>query len=269
VWCRTHFRPLQFRPTSPPRLNCAAAGRVFAWGKNRDGCLGIAGADILWSPTPVVALRSPIRSIAAGWMHAFAVDDAATVFAWGRGEEGQLGTGHFCHAPTPVSVPPLQGVSKIAAGLNHTLVLQGSTSIPHALTRVGGVAFACGSNEDGQLGAEGPSRSATLVEVTLFSDRPVADIAAGASFSVAIDGGSPRFELMFAEGGDVFTWGKGCETGHGSHGSVPLPCAVKVLRGGGCKSVHAGMGHVVVFPKKFESDRLGLLGAVDKPGPDV
>ena len=63
-------------------------------------------------------------AISAGSQHAIALkSNGGTVWAWGRGNEGQLGDGLRTTSNVPVQVSGLSDVSLISAGGFHNLAL--------------------------------------------------------------------------------------------------------------------------------------------------
>lgn len=58
------------------------------------GQLGIGSNKDQNSPQPVTALAGEnIKKLACGWRHTMALTETGKVFAWGRGNNGQLGIG--------------------------------------------------------------------------------------------------------------------------------------------------------------------------------
>lgn len=75
----------------------AVDGRVFAWGYNEYGELGLGTATTnspfaVWTPTEVPALRGA-RQIASGTFQTFALDESGGLLAAGYNRQGQLGIG--------------------------------------------------------------------------------------------------------------------------------------------------------------------------------
>jgi hypothetical protein len=102
-------------------------GRVFCWGFNQKGQLGIgylpehspSGSKwyIITQPTEVIGLPEPAVAVAAGGSHTCAVLGSGSVYCWGNNMDGQLGNGEDesdecyqvedypnCYHPTPVRV---------------------------------------------------------------------------------------------------------------------------------------------------------------------
>ncbi|XP_043917257.1 probable E3 ubiquitin-protein ligase HERC6 [Protopterus annectens] len=122
-------------------------GRVFSWGQNNHGQLGL-GKGISTQATPVqlkFLSGLPLAQIAAGGAHSFALSLSGTVFGWGNNNAGQLGVGTGTKAvyfkPCLVAEMKKIGVSFISCGQDHTAVL----------TKDGSV-YTCGDGIYGQLG---------------------------------------------------------------------------------------------------------------------
>ncbi len=124
-----------------------AEGKVYVWGRNTYGNLGNgAPTDELRHPTPAaVPGLDGVVDIATGRDHVLAVKGDGTVFSWGLGASGQLGTGAI--AASPVTTPK-QVVTDEAAQkplTNIALVFANGNS-SFALTRNGAL---WGFGEDG------------------------------------------------------------------------------------------------------------------------
>ncbi len=89
-----------------------AAGRVSCWGSAGRGELGragvsctsvLAGVTNLCSPTPApVNSAVSFASVSVGNSHSCAIASSAEVLCWGDNGQGQLGTGEYRNADTPV-----------------------------------------------------------------------------------------------------------------------------------------------------------------------
>ncbi|XP_022367929.1 probable E3 ubiquitin-protein ligase HERC6 isoform X3 [Enhydra lutris kenyoni] len=124
-------------------------GRLFSWGSNSHGQLGLGKeCPSQASPQRVQSLDGiPLTQVAAGGVHSFALSLSGASFGWGSNSEGQLGL-HKNDVPVvqsskPRSVGALKnlGVVYISCGYEHTAVL----------TQTGKV-FTFGGNSYGQLG---------------------------------------------------------------------------------------------------------------------
>ncbi|WAS92706.1 RCC1 domain-containing protein [Nannocystis punicea] len=103
-------------------------GDILCWGHNQSGQLGLGHTDSIGDnpgelPAPV-KLGAPARAVTAGAFHTCALMEGDTVRCWGRGTDGQLGTGGMQNVGnTPESLPHddiLTGVDQVVAGSFHT-----------------------------------------------------------------------------------------------------------------------------------------------------
>jgi hypothetical protein len=105
-------------------------GRLFAWGSNTYGSLGVNSNDA--SHVPVRVLQGeyegtkyfgdnaalPIRDIAAGESFGVAVVGNNEIFTWGYNRRDQLGTGTGNNSPVPIRGPQIPAVAKPAVMLS-------------------------------------------------------------------------------------------------------------------------------------------------------
>lgn len=121
-------------------------GRLFSWGTNDFGQLGLNHDEDQSRPALVrLGQEDVVKSIAVGEGHVLAVAGSGTLYAWGRGCEGQLGLDRDIHDEpnsTPEVVKQFPGkATNIAAGRYHSA----------AVTDVGEI-YTWGEGESGQLG---------------------------------------------------------------------------------------------------------------------
>ena len=143
---------------------------------------------------------------AAGSAHSAAVGEEGTLFLWGSGEHGRLGTGDTASRRNPTRIAGLSApVRQVAAGCWHTGVVTDAGDL-----------HMCGDGHEGQLGlGDGVGRtSLTLLDRVLFDDDAVLMVACG-----------DEHTAVLTEGGGVFTFGKGSfgRLGHGTEDSQLAP----------------------------------------------
>ncbi len=238
-------------------LSLTRGGRVYAWGANDVGQLGVACTSRVrcLTPLPLRGLPSgdPVVAIAAGYQHSLAVTRSGLVFAWGDNTSGQLGYGSARGSRVPVPVAELPSndpVVAVAAGYVHSV----------AVTRTGRV-FAWGGNRFGQVGRDGSAATPLPVAVSgLPPDDPVAAVAAGAAHTLAL-----------TRSGQVYAWG---DQGTGQLGIItngergapvavsdlPLSERVIALAAGGIDGL-AAMGGGDVYA--WGDNSFGQLGRLD------
>lgn len=191
-----------------------ANGRVWAWGLNSSGQLGLdpAATGVLGDPAAVSGVPSPVSFIAAGGGFSYAVSRAdGSVWAWGSNDNGQLGNGTLTSSFTPAqvmkdAVTPLNGVVQVAAGIQHGLARLAD-----------GTVWAWGYNFFGQLGNNGKLDSSYAVKV-------VAD-ATGTALAGATDIRAFGSSSMAKIGGVWYVWGDNSygQLGVGSNSTVYIP----------------------------------------------
>ncbi|MFF2235777.1 RCC1-like domain-containing protein [Streptomyces anulatus] len=174
-------------PVLPPVEDIAAGGehalavdkhgQVYSWGDNAYGQLGNnRTGDNRGVPGRVQGMPK-VKQIAAGCDFSMALLENGTVYAWGRGVQGQLGNGNRATSSVPRKVSGLKDVTKIAAGCHHALALAPSEDGKS-------VVKAWGYNIYGQLGNSSTASAVTPVDVEWLEG--VDDIKAGAWHNYAI-----------------------------------------------------------------------------------
>ncbi|HBV99548.1 MAG TPA: hypothetical protein DEF36_21215 [Desulfotomaculum sp.] len=179
------------------------SGKVWVWGSNGLGELGIGAVDFASHPYPVqvTGLDSyNISAISAGEFLSMALssDEGGKIWTWGdngvgpSGGLGGLGDGtlaYYRSSPVQVvdvgGVGPLTGVSAIAAGNYFTVALKGD-----------GTVLTWGENEYGELGIGSYDYDAHPIPVQVPTLSGITGIYAG-------------YQHVFAsnDAGDVWGWG--------------------------------------------------------------
>lgn len=117
-------------------LAVRADGTVWAWGLNDHGQVGVPpGADCPFQSRPCVQAPVPVpgltdvTAVAATDNGSFAVKADGTVWSWGEGAQGQLGTGSATDTLTATQVDGLTDVADISAGGTRVVVLRGDGTV--------------------------------------------------------------------------------------------------------------------------------------------
>jgi len=127
-----------FRQTLAIRSN----GTMWGWGSNPAGMLGDGTLNTSSSPVSVVGGFTDWTQVGGGIFHTSALRANGTIWSWGAGGKGQLGTNSTVGRSSPVSVVGgFTDWAQITAGLYHT-----------SAVRANGTTWAWGSNGLGQLG---------------------------------------------------------------------------------------------------------------------
>jgi alpha-tubulin suppressor-like RCC1 family protein len=216
-----------------------ADGRVLAWGDSGSGELGITSrAEFETKAQPRMKVNTPTQvsvpfdavDVSSKSDHVLALARDGSVWAWGRGNSGQLGIGPLPtvsfktqsarvmpYVPYPVRIPDLTDVAAIGAGDAHSIALMKD-----------GTVRTWGSNRYGQIG-DGTSTN---------RDRPVA--VPGVRNAVAVAAGGYRSVAALADG-TVMEWGA-------NHVNLTPRLTPALVPGAkGIRSVVAGGDHVAAL----------------------
>jgi len=158
-------------------------GRLYAFGDNRYGQLGITGLDnvVLAHPAGIQTYLRKVKDFACGEDHAAYVDLQGNVYTWGYGLEGQLGHGDTNSIPIPKKVQLTGKVDQVACGGGHTAFLTEQNEL-----------WMCGKGRDGQLGRGDQLESTAFprtapVKVTSLPPGSVVEaVALGSNHSIAL-----------------------------------------------------------------------------------
>ena len=89
--------------------------KLYAWGQNTYGALGIGNTTNYSSPKQIGALATWLK-IAAGTYHTIATKTDGTLWTWGYNAQGQLGLGNTTSYSSPKQVGALTTWLNIAGG---------------------------------------------------------------------------------------------------------------------------------------------------------
>lgn len=164
----------------------AESGSVLSWGASEHGALGHGEMSMLVPCPTVIPRLEAVTSVSSGGDHNLAIDSAGAAFAWGLGEDGQLGHRRRGSCSYPLQVSTLQRVCCLSSscGQWHSLVV--STA---------GHVYAFGSGIGGRLGNGSEDVQSTPVKLAL---ERVVQVAAGAKHSVAL-----------TDDNQLYAWGSG------------------------------------------------------------
>ncbi|XP_060103053.1 probable E3 ubiquitin-protein ligase HERC6 [Heteronotia binoei] len=170
-------------------------GRVFSWGQNVYGQLGIGKEDSSHGqPQHVSALNGiPLAQVAAGGAHSFALSLSGIAYGWGRNNMHQLGLSQSDPKEQvfkPHSVAALRSlhVIYISCGAEHTAVLTQDGSV-----------FTFGDDSAGQLGQSSSPQKTGPQRVDGIGGL-VSLLACGSYHTLA----------YVATSGELISFGRGC-----------------------------------------------------------
>ncbi|XP_054846376.1 probable E3 ubiquitin-protein ligase HERC6 [Eublepharis macularius] len=239
----------------------AKDGRVFSWGQNTHGQLGVGKEAPSHSrPQHVSALDGiPLAQVAAGGAHSFALSLSGVAYAWGRNNAHQLGLSQSDPKEQifkPCSVAALKNldVIYISCGAEHTAILTENGSV-----------FTFGDNSAGQLGTNCSAQKRGPQKVD-WIDGPVSHLACGSYHTLACISASSR----------LISFGRGCSE-HGTASctqdetqsfNISALISPNELSGIEVKQVFAGtyanFAIAQVYPAPKCANRASTLGALPK-----
>ncbi|KAI9477469.1 ran exchange factor Prp20/Pim1 [Coemansia mojavensis] len=172
-------------------------GHVYAWGtfRSAEGIMGFS-ASVLVQERPVVmnAFREPVVDLCAGVDHALALSASGKVYAWGYGQQGQLGRlvmeRRRLHGLTPERLR-LHDIHRIGCGSYHSFAVSKD-----------GVVYAWGLNNFHQLGLK-PSEGGSE-EIVYEPTR----VSALDGIGVAKISGGEHHTIALAADGAVYSFGR-------------------------------------------------------------
>lgn len=224
------------------RIEVSPVGTVLAWGENDRGQLGrgtfSAMENLPGSAAPFVP-EGPAIAISAGLRFTAAVDARGSLWAWGHGEDGQLGN-FMGNSATPVKLMSwLQATTVDGIRINEGPKVQVAAGGYHGLLLVGGEVYSWGFNSAGQRGLGSGAWPADPQAVS-FPDgvRPMA-IAVGQYNSYAL-----------GSDGSVWAWGSNFEGQLGDASAAfvrDVPGRVTLPGGRAGVAIGAGAYHCLVL----------------------
>ncbi len=111
-----------------------STGTVYAWGSNAQGQLGTGcTTSSCTTPVAVAGLPAGVDGLTATGTAGLALTSAGTVYGWGDGSEGQLGTS----CAKPVQIAGLSGITDLA-GVGSTVVADTASDTVETLGYSGG-----------------------------------------------------------------------------------------------------------------------------------
>ena len=259
---------VDFATLSAHALAICNNGRLWSWGSNGSGQLGLALGDTADRNTPTLVPNPNVTPPIPGWERVFSSQGSSSaalttdgrMFVWGNNWHYRLGLddrstpadgSNNRHVPTLLPAPAPIGTTwtYISFGNSHT----------HGLDSNGRL-WAWGRNEPGQTGLD-TTTGYTTVPAQVGSASNWVSVSAGNMFSVALNAR-----------GEMFTWGGNSWGGLGQ-GTFPLP------QGGTLNyltvptrvgdyywdAISAGHNHVVAISKPEFSMQVNLTKHLQKP----
>jgi alpha-tubulin suppressor-like RCC1 family protein len=99
-------------------------GRLFCWGLDLDGRLGLGTTEEEVAQPAQVGSAGDYLQVQANWFHTCALREGGRLECWGRNVEGQLGLGDWMSRAAPETVASSVPWSALAVGRFHTCAIR-------------------------------------------------------------------------------------------------------------------------------------------------
>eukprot|EP00808_Paulinella_micropora_P008565 g38047.t1 len=148
------------------------SGRLWVWGRNDRGQLGLGSGVDCAIPQALNTLEEPVKQVACGDNHSLALSHQGNLYSWGAGESGQLGHKFY---PEPTALQGAPGLTGRDALMPQLVAKLTKPSIRIRLVAAAGNSSAAianehlctwGANTWGQLGNGTTQKKDTPIPIT-------------------------------------------------------------------------------------------------------
>jgi alpha-tubulin suppressor-like RCC1 family protein len=183
-------------------------GRMFSWGSNNYGQLGINSSDAYGgqdrsSPVQIGSLTNWSQVTTKGRSSA-AVKTDGTLWSWGLNGYGQLGLGDVINRSSPVQIGALTNWSTVAMGSYHCCAI-----------KTDGTLWAWGLNGSGRLGLNNTINRSSPVQVGALTNW------------VSVESATANCAATQSNG-TLWTWGEGFKGKLGQNSTVNFSSPVQI-----------------------------------------
>jgi alpha-tubulin suppressor-like RCC1 family protein len=210
-----------------------SCGKIFSWGNNDEGKLGLNNTQSSLVPIEISSLRGTfIKQATGGAWHSMLLTTKGRVFTWGSNYWGQLGLDdQFSrkdrHVPTEIEFFRNFKVKEISAGSNFSFCLLENGDV---------YSWGCGSNS--KIGHESEEAKYLPTKIESFpKNEKIISLRSGSNHS-----------LFLCQSGKVYScgWNKYFQLGHESDS---IPMEIELLKGIDIKNIDTGAFYSVFCTK--------------------
>jgi alpha-tubulin suppressor-like RCC1 family protein len=229
-----------WKQVSSGGYHCAAIktdGTLWTWGRGTSGQLGTNNTTSISTPVTTFAGGTNWKQVSAGSIHTAAIKTDGTLWTWGAGTEGRLGTNNTSQRNTPVTTFVGGTNWKQVSTTGTTGIFDGGAHC--AAIKTDGTLWTWGRNYDGQLGINNTTDKST----------PVTTFAGGTNWK-QVSCGFAHIAAIKTDG-TLWTWGENDQGRLGdldNKGNVNIETPVTTFAGGtNWKQVSSGGEHTTAI----------------------
>jgi alpha-tubulin suppressor-like RCC1 family protein len=198
-------------------------GTLWLWGSGFCGRLGNNATTDQSSPVQTISGGTNWRTVSAGCNHTTAIKTDGSLWTWGLGSSGQLGTNSFTDRSSPVQT--------ISGGTNWRSVSAGGANT--TAIKTDGSLWLWGTGVFGRLG----NNSA------MFLSSPVQTVSGGTNWR-SVSAGNGGDTTAIKTDGSLWVWGRNAGGQLGINSIIDQSSPVQIVSGGTAwRMVSAGNGH--------------------------
>jgi alpha-tubulin suppressor-like RCC1 family protein len=185
-------------------------GTLWLWGVGTAGVLGNNSTIALSSPVQTVSSETNWKQVSAGCAFSGAIKTDGTLWIWGNGANGRLGTNSTISSSSPVQT--------VSSGTNWKNVTAGTTHA--AAIKTDGTLWLWGQAANGRLGTNS----------TISHSSPVQTITTGTNWKqVSV---SEFHSAAIKQDGTLWLWGCNDSGGLGNNSTITLSSPVQTITTG-------------------------------------
>jgi alpha-tubulin suppressor-like RCC1 family protein len=214
-------------------------GTLWTWGAGFSGQLGTNDTIVRFIPVTTFAGGTNWKQVSCGYFHTAAVKTDGTLWTWGFGGSGRLGTNNTTTRSTPVTTfAGGTNWKQISVGRDHT-----------AAIKTDGTLWTWGSGSDGRLGTNNTTTRST----------PVTTFAGGTNWKQVSCG--YRHMSAIKTDGTLWVWGNGSNGSLGTNNTTNRSTPVTTFAGGtNWKQVSGGDRYTVALKDDGVNKELYVFG---------
>jgi alpha-tubulin suppressor-like RCC1 family protein len=214
-------------------------GTLWTWGYGRDGVLGngITTGNIS-TPITTFAGGTNWKQVSSGTLHTAAIKTDGTLWTWGNGTNGRLGTNDIINRSTPVTTfAGGTNWKQVSSGYNHT-----------AAIKTDGTLWTWGSGSTGRLGRFSIGTDKLTPVTTFAGGTNWADTATTEPEDLYTLSSGNAHTAAIKTDGTLWTWGSGTSAQLGTNDLTQRNTPVTTFAGGtNWKQVSSGIQHTAAI----------------------